>query len=261
MVSLWLRAGGSLRHVIKQLEGIGSSLQIPTRAGRIRSLGDGLACALKKYMRAKERFGLRPLLLGDIDLSELDREPSAVKATAVAGDRTVSSITPNEAPLPPAAMPRSNGNGKQQESGGGNGGSSEVVNRIERSEPSRLSDVMQSRAQAATPTVVHRSNGNGNSKHVQTVSFAADHAVATLELAPEADECEEVETAVALVDAPERQTESAPLPLTLTEVLGSVRHDRDVASGYALKCPQCGAPVAQQEGCMHCANHCGWAAC
>ena len=72
MVSLWLRSGGSLRLVVKQLEGIGSSLQIPTRAGRITSLGDGLACALKKYMKAKERFGLRDLLLGEIDLTQLD---------------------------------------------------------------------------------------------------------------------------------------------------------------------------------------------
>ena len=47
MISLWLRSGGSLKAVIKQLSGIGSSLQIPTRAGRIMSLGDGLAMALK----------------------------------------------------------------------------------------------------------------------------------------------------------------------------------------------------------------------
>jgi len=71
--SLWLRAGGGLRPLIKQWEGIGSSLQIPTRAGRIMSLPDGLAAALKKYLRAKERFGLRALLLGEVDLSELDK--------------------------------------------------------------------------------------------------------------------------------------------------------------------------------------------
>jgi ribonucleoside-diphosphate reductase alpha chain len=67
MISLWLRAGGRLKHVIKQLSGIGSSLQIATRDGRIMSLGDGLAQALKKYQRAKERFGLRALLMGEID--------------------------------------------------------------------------------------------------------------------------------------------------------------------------------------------------
>ena len=46
MISLWLRAGGSLRHVIQQLKDIGSSLQVPTREGKIMSLGDGLARAL-----------------------------------------------------------------------------------------------------------------------------------------------------------------------------------------------------------------------
>ncbi|MFQ5412049.1 MAG: hypothetical protein ACE5EC_07115, partial [Phycisphaerae bacterium] len=61
-------------HVIKQLSGIGSSLQIPTRHGRIMSLGDGLAKALKRYTRAKERHGLKALLLGDIDPTEIETE-------------------------------------------------------------------------------------------------------------------------------------------------------------------------------------------
>lgn len=73
LTSLWLRAGGSLQHVIRQLKDIGSSLQVPTRDGKIVSLGDGLARALLRYARAKERFGLRDLLLGECDLSELDR--------------------------------------------------------------------------------------------------------------------------------------------------------------------------------------------
>ncbi|MCG3126781.1 MAG: hypothetical protein CHACPFDD_01636 [Phycisphaerae bacterium] len=108
MISLWLRAGGTLRHVIKQLEGIGSSLQIPTRAGRIMSLGDGLACALKKYMRAKERFGLRGLLLGEVDLAELDNPrpagiidhaPPAVRQVATAVSRPAEKVErPNSAP-------------------------------------------------------------------------------------------------------------------------------------------------------------------
>ncbi len=76
MVSLWLRSGGSLKHVIAQLKGIGSSLQVPTKGGKIMSLGDGLARALKTYQRAKDRFGLENLLLGRIDLSELDRPPA-----------------------------------------------------------------------------------------------------------------------------------------------------------------------------------------
>lgn len=76
MISLWLRSGGRLKYVIKQLSGIGSSLQIRTRHGRIMSLGDGLAHALKRYTRAKERHGLRALLLGEIDPERLEGEDS-----------------------------------------------------------------------------------------------------------------------------------------------------------------------------------------
>ncbi len=73
MVSLWLRAGGNLRHVVQQLKGIGSSLQVSTKEGKIMSLGDGLARALTKFQRAKTHFGLHRLLLGQFDLEELDR--------------------------------------------------------------------------------------------------------------------------------------------------------------------------------------------
>ena len=83
MTSLWLRSGGSIKHVVKQLQGIGSSLQIPTRNGKIMSLGDGLAAALKKYLKAKERFGLKSLLLGEVDLSDLDRPAAATPAATI----------------------------------------------------------------------------------------------------------------------------------------------------------------------------------
>jgi len=76
MISLWLRAGGGLVHVIKQLAGIGSSLQIPTRHGRIMSLGDGLAQGLKRYMKAKERHGLKALLLGEVDPAQIEHDPA-----------------------------------------------------------------------------------------------------------------------------------------------------------------------------------------
>jgi ribonucleoside-diphosphate reductase alpha chain len=65
MVSLWLRAGGSLDHVVRQLHSIGSSLQVHTKEGKIMSLGDGLARALRRYMRAKAECGLKALLVGD----------------------------------------------------------------------------------------------------------------------------------------------------------------------------------------------------
>jgi len=76
LISLWLRAGGSLIHVTKQLSGIGSSLQIPTRHGRIGSLGDGIAKGLKRYIKAKERHGLKALLLGEIDPSVIEADPT-----------------------------------------------------------------------------------------------------------------------------------------------------------------------------------------
>ncbi len=65
MISLWLRAGGSLHHVIRQLHSIGSSLQVHTKEGKIMSLGDGLARGLIKYTRAKNKFGLKALLVGE----------------------------------------------------------------------------------------------------------------------------------------------------------------------------------------------------
>ncbi|MFQ5461994.1 MAG: vitamin B12-dependent ribonucleotide reductase [Phycisphaerae bacterium] len=79
MISLWLRAGGSLDQVIRQLSSIGSSLQVHTKEGKIMSLGDGLARALKKYAKAKNQRGLRALLLGESDVERQgsDGEPAA----------------------------------------------------------------------------------------------------------------------------------------------------------------------------------------
>ncbi|MDA1259748.1 MAG: adenosylcobalamin-dependent ribonucleoside-diphosphate reductase [Planctomycetota bacterium] len=71
MVSLYLRIGGSLDDVVKQLDGIGSTLSVPSRDGRILSLADGLARAMHRWRAAKERFGVRAILLGEADLSEV----------------------------------------------------------------------------------------------------------------------------------------------------------------------------------------------
>lgn len=111
IVSLWLRAGGSLHHVVKQLSDIGSSLQIATRTGRIMSLGDGLAQALKRYVKAKERHGLKSLLLGETDPSELDSEYVASRATAHAnggnGHNGGDAFHPaGDSPLPSPAVMR-----------------------------------------------------------------------------------------------------------------------------------------------------------
>lgn len=67
MLSLFLRCGGDLQMALRQLEGIGSSLTVPSRDGRIMSLADGLATALKRYLLAKEACGLRAILLGEVD--------------------------------------------------------------------------------------------------------------------------------------------------------------------------------------------------
>jgi ribonucleoside-diphosphate reductase alpha chain len=64
ILSLWLRSNGRLELALKQLEGIGSSLSVPTKDGRIMSLGDGLAKALQRYLDAKNSHGLHALLLG-----------------------------------------------------------------------------------------------------------------------------------------------------------------------------------------------------
>ncbi|HPF14120.1 MAG TPA: adenosylcobalamin-dependent ribonucleoside-diphosphate reductase [Planctomycetota bacterium] len=64
MLSLWLRSNGSLEKAIGQFSGIGSSLSVPTANGRIMSLADGLATALRRYLEAKKQHGLEALLLG-----------------------------------------------------------------------------------------------------------------------------------------------------------------------------------------------------
>jgi ribonucleoside-diphosphate reductase alpha chain len=114
--SLWLRSGGSLKHLIKQWEGIGSSMQIRTKVGHIVSLPDGLACALKKYLRAKERFGIKALLLGEVDPSEIDKpfiDPHPLPGNgngghANGGSKVVNgptAVVPPAGPISPTASP------------------------------------------------------------------------------------------------------------------------------------------------------------
>ncbi len=75
LTSLWLRSGGDLELVVKQLRSIGSSLQVHTKDGKIMSLGDGLARALRRYLNAKAEFGLRSLLLGESSTLTTDGKP------------------------------------------------------------------------------------------------------------------------------------------------------------------------------------------
>lgn len=64
LVSLYLRLGGDLHTIIDQLDGIGSSLSVPSKDGRVKSLADGLSRVLAKYLVAKQREGLATLLSG-----------------------------------------------------------------------------------------------------------------------------------------------------------------------------------------------------
>ncbi len=79
LLSLFLRCNGPIELAVRQLEGIGSTLSVPTADGRVTSLADGLARAISKYLRAKHKFGLNALLLGDVDLNKLDEENGARK--------------------------------------------------------------------------------------------------------------------------------------------------------------------------------------
>lgn len=83
LVSLFLRCGGHLNMALGQLEGIGSHLTVPTKEGRIMSLADGLARALQKYLRAKERVGHEALLLGQYDERDWSEDGSTTHGTPV----------------------------------------------------------------------------------------------------------------------------------------------------------------------------------
>ncbi len=81
LLSLWLRANGSLDMALSQLEGIGSSMTVPTKDGRIMSLADGLARALHRYLEAKRQFGLESLLLGRAQIEASSPEAGKISRT------------------------------------------------------------------------------------------------------------------------------------------------------------------------------------
>ena len=73
---------GRIEDIVKQLDGIGTSLSIPTKDGRITSLADGLAKAVQKYLHAKKAAGLESLLLGKTDLSKIQQGLRTIPAVA-----------------------------------------------------------------------------------------------------------------------------------------------------------------------------------
>ncbi len=87
MISLFLRCGGEMNMALKQLEGIGSSLTVPSRDGRIMSLADGLAKSLKRYLDAKDNFGLRAILLGEVDADQYQNGAAAKSPAMSTGSR------------------------------------------------------------------------------------------------------------------------------------------------------------------------------
>ena len=74
ILSLFLRCNGELTLAVSQLDGIGSSLSVQSKEGRIKSLADGLAHALRKYLAAKGKFGIKGLLLGEVDMAKVYEE-------------------------------------------------------------------------------------------------------------------------------------------------------------------------------------------
>src|SRR5690606_32795201 len=51
LISLFLRCNGPMELAMKQLEGIGYSLSVPSAEGRVTSLADGLSKAINKYLK------------------------------------------------------------------------------------------------------------------------------------------------------------------------------------------------------------------
>jgi len=98
ILSLWLRSNGSLDTAVRQLSGIGSSLSVPTKDGRIMSLADGLATALRRYLEVKGKHGLEPLLLGKV-------RPDGTAQGATSGGEASANPAPASAPPPPAPSP------------------------------------------------------------------------------------------------------------------------------------------------------------
>jgi len=90
ILSLWLRANGTLQLALKQLEGIGSSLTVPTKDGRIMSLADGLGKALSRYLAAKAEHGLEALLLGRATMESVADKGGKAKAKKPVARNTAS---------------------------------------------------------------------------------------------------------------------------------------------------------------------------
>lgn len=90
-VSMYLRLGGSIVDVIEQFDGIGTTMSVPTKDGKVSSLADGLSKALQVYHKAKALYGLEDILLGKVDLSQISLKKGLPEASS-----------PKTGPIPPA---------------------------------------------------------------------------------------------------------------------------------------------------------------
>jgi hypothetical protein len=70
LASLYLRSGGTLCEVTKQLMGIGSNLS--SDKGDKVSVANSLGEALNKYLNFKTKYGLKALLLGEVEITETE---------------------------------------------------------------------------------------------------------------------------------------------------------------------------------------------
>jgi ribonucleoside-diphosphate reductase alpha chain len=102
MVSLFLRAGGSIEHVMDQLEGIGSNLQLATRDGKVMSLGDALGKTVRKYWNAKKQYGLKAILLGEVDFNTINGNGNSHDSQVIAKPMAQADAAAGTPPAAPA---------------------------------------------------------------------------------------------------------------------------------------------------------------
>ena len=67
LASMYLRAGGGIRDVVKQLKGIGTHFGSSAQAV---SVPDCIGSAVQYYLEAKKKYGIRALILGEVQLDE-----------------------------------------------------------------------------------------------------------------------------------------------------------------------------------------------
>ncbi|KKL14900.1 hypothetical protein LCGC14_2511010, partial [marine sediment metagenome] len=83
LTSLWLRSYGDWKHILHQLEGIGSALAVPTRDGPINSLPAALHNAISKFIHMKHEHGIEKILMGTVDIENVSLKDSGSGASAV----------------------------------------------------------------------------------------------------------------------------------------------------------------------------------